>query len=107
MRRKSAFKGSRGARRGAATAVNTISRPTRPPIAESVFRREKRASSMARAVIGGSAVSDTRVEAGVAQVGQHVDADEDYRVEQDEVLGDDDVAVGHGGEEGPPPARQP
>src|SRR5262245_35225962 len=101
MRRKSALSGSRGARIGAATAVNTISKPTSPPSAESVLRREKRAISMARAFMGGSAVADAWVEPGVAQIDQHVDADEDHRVEQDEVLDHDDVALDHGGHERP------
>src|SRR5262249_58366539 len=99
--RKAAFKGSRGASRGAATAVKTISRPTRPPSAESVLRREKRAISMARAFMGGSAVPDARVEPRVAQVDQHVDADEDHRVEQDEVLDHDQAALDHGGDQRP------
>src|SRR5262252_7526623 len=96
MRRKSALSGSRGARSGAATAVKTISRPTS---AESVLRREKRATSMARAFIGGSAVPDPRIEPGVAQVDQHVDADEDDGIEEDEILNDDDVTLDHRGDE--------
>src|SRR5262245_54784807 len=99
MRRKSAFNGSRGASRGAATAVNTISRPTSPPSAESVLRRENRATSMARAFSDGSAVPEPRVEPRVAQIDQHVDADEDDGIEENEILDDDDVALDHRGDE--------
>src|SRR5262245_63151552 len=99
MRRKSAFNGSRGASSGAATAVNTIRRPNRPPIAESVLRREKRATSMARAFTDASPEADARVEPRVAQIDQDVHRDEDHGVQQDEVLHDDDVALDHGGDE--------
>src|SRR2546426_575882 len=43
--------------------------------------------------------SNSRVEPRVAQIDQHVDDDEDRRVEQHQVLDDDDVALDHGGDE--------
>src|SRR5207245_9794747 len=49
MRRKSALSGSRGASSGAASAMKMMERPTRPPTADSVLRREKRASSTSNA----------------------------------------------------------
>src|SRR5207247_11468337 len=49
MRRKSALSGSRGASSGAASAMTMMERPTRPPTADSVLRREKRASSTSNA----------------------------------------------------------
>src|SRR5690242_14600094 len=101
MRRKSALSGSRGASIGAATAVNTIARPTIPPIAESVLRRENRMDSSASAFTTASSVADARVEPRVAEVDQHVHGDEDHRVEQDEVLHHDDVTLDHRGDERP------
>src|SRR5262249_36544472 len=98
------FKGSRGASSGAATAVKTISMPTRPPSAESVLRREKRAIPMARAFMGGSAVPDARVEPRVAQVDQHVDADEDHRAGQTAGLAHEEVPLHTGGNDRRPEA---
>src|SRR3989449_9955660 len=49
MRRKSALSGSRGASSGAASAMKMMERPTRPPTADSVLRREKRARSPSKA----------------------------------------------------------
>src|SRR5882724_11917901 len=124
IRRKSALSGSRGASSGAASATKMMARPTKPPMADSVLRREKRASSTSSALITGSPrtlvacgarsqtrlasrlrlalravlrlarplpVPDTRIEPRIAEVDQHVDDDEDHRVEQHEVLHDDDV----------------
>src|SRR5207245_10069986 len=51
MRRKSALRGSRGARSGAATATTTMRTPTSPPAAARVLRRAKRASSTTTALI--------------------------------------------------------
>src|SRR5438093_3125224 len=113
MRRKSALSGSRGASSGAASAMTMMERPTRPPTADSVLRREKRASSTSNAdLITGSprpsnglrlavpsAVPDARVEPGVAEVDQHVDHHEDHGVEQHEVLYHDDVTLDHGDDE--------
>src|SRR6267142_557491 len=104
MRRKSALSGSRGASSGAAIAVMRIKRPTSPPIADSVLRRENRPSSTARAFMPVSAVPDARVEPRVAEIDQDVDADEDHRVEQHEILHDDDVALDHRGDERTPEA---
>src|SRR5207245_10977538 len=87
MRRKSALSGSRGASSGAASAMKMMERPTRPPTADSVLRREKRASSTSNAdLITGpprpsnglrlavpSAVPDARVEPRVAEVDPHID----------------------------------
>src|SRR3989442_8718898 len=119
MRRKSALSGSRGASSGAASAMTMMERPTRPPTADSVLRREKRASSTSNAdLITGSprpsnglrlavpsAVPDARVEPRVAEVDQHVDDDEDHGVEQHEVLHDDDVALDPRDDERTPEAR--
>src|SRR2546426_7682521 len=113
MRRKSALRGSGGARSGAATATTTMRTPTSPPAAARVLRRAKRASSTTTALITDSrlalpsAVPDARVEPRVAEVDEHVDDDEDRRVEQDEILNDDDVALDHRGDEGAPEARHP
>src|SRR5881296_4147515 len=125
MRRKSALRGSRGARSAAATTT-TMRTPTSPPAAARVLRRAKRASSTTTALITDSprtrvacgssaalrlalpsAVPDARVEPRVAEVDEHVDDDEDRRVEQDEILNDDDVALDHRGDEGAPEARHP
>src|SRR2546427_3780144 len=121
MRRKSALSGSRGASSGAASAMKMMERPTRPPTADSVLRREKRASSTSNAdLITGSprpsnglrlavpsAIPDTRVEPRVAEVDQHIDHDEDHGVEQHEVLHDDDVALDHRDHERAPQPRHP
>ncbi len=45
IRRKSAFKGSRGAIQGAVSATSTTNRPTRPPTTDSLLRRAKPPSS--------------------------------------------------------------
>src|SRR5947199_9935779 len=119
MRRKSALSGSRGASSGAASAMTMMERPTRPPTADSVLRREKRASSTSNAdLITGSprpsnglrlavpsAIPDARIEPRVAEVDQHVDDDEDHGVEQPQVLHDDDVALDHRHHERAPPPR--
>src|SRR6267378_5250851 len=113
MRRKSALSGSRGASSGAASATKMMAMPTRPPMAESVLRRAKRASSATICPITDSprlrlrlakpsAVTDARVEPCVAEIDQHVDHDEDHRVEQYEVLHHDDVALDHGDDERAP-----
>src|SRR5437667_10794425 len=113
MRRKSALRGSRGARSGAATATTTMSTPTSPPAAARVLRRAKRASSTTTALItdsprtrvaGGSsaalrlalpsAVPDAPGEPRVAEVDEHVGDDDDRRRGQDEVLNGDDAAAG-------------
>src|SRR5206468_3026298 len=116
MRLKSALSGSRGASSGAATATKTMKAPTRPPAAARVFRRAKRDSSVkieeragfpgalgtlagVGAMSGPPLKSNSRVEPRVAQIDQHVDDDEDRRVEQHQVLDDDDVALDHGGDE--------
>src|SRR6516162_7028888 len=99
MRRKSAFNGSRGAKTGAPTAANTIKSPTSPPSADSVLRREKRASSSARSFMTTSAIPDARVEPRVAQIDQDVHGHENHSVEKDQILNDDDVALDHGGDE--------
>src|SRR5207247_10875757 len=92
MRRKSALSGSRGASSGAASAMTMMERPTRPPTADSVLRREKRASSTSNAdLITGSprpsnglrlavpsAVPDARVEPRVAEVDQRIDHPQDH-----------------------------
>src|SRR5207247_9906928 len=62
MRRKSALRGSRGARSGAATATTTMRTPTSPPAAARVLRRAKRASSTTTALITDS--PRTRVACG-------------------------------------------
>src|SRR2546426_9721320 len=104
MCRKSALSGSRGASNGAASATKRIRTPTKPPSADRVFRREKRASSPSTDVVTGLAVADARVEPRVAEVDQDVDGDEDYGVEQDEVLHDDNVALDHRDDERAPEA---
>src|SRR6266849_8295609 len=104
MRRKSALSGSRGASKGAARATKRITTPTKPPSADRVLRRAKRASSTSTDVITGLAVADARVEPRVAEVDQDVDGDEDYGVEQDEVLHDDNVALDHRDDERAPEA---
>src|SRR5438552_6517452 len=98
---------------GAASAITTMSRPTRPPTTAIGLRRAKPASSRAREPAGTvatrpsagaactsagrpiSAVPDARVEPAVADVDQHVDEDEDQRVEQHQVLHHDGVALDH------------
>src|SRR5262249_37548653 len=107
MRAKFAFRGSRGAIQGAARATNTISSPITPPTTDSGLRRANPASSRrlerpssgraamsARAAHGaGASIPDSGVEPGIREVHEHVDEDEDRRVEQHEVLDDDDVAL--------------
>src|SRR2546426_12490775 len=67
MRRKSALSGSRGASSGAASAMKMMERPTRPPTADSVLRREKRASSTSNAgLITGSPPPAERARLAVA-----------------------------------------
>src|SRR5881628_1426274 len=178
IRRKSAFRGSRGASSGAAIAMKTMRAPTNPPAAARVLRRLKRTSARkieerpgcwgmsgdrdgpgfipgpanvggvgatsgdrdgpgfipGPANVGGvGAISGDRdgprfipgpgsgggggamsgpplktnpgVEPRVAQIDQHVDDDEDRRIEQHEVLNDDDVALDHGGDERAPESR--
>src|SRR5437870_10990847 len=104
MRRKSALRGSRGARSGAATATTTMRTPTSPPAAARVLRRAKRASSTTTALITyspptrvacgssaalrlapPSAAPDARVEPRAAEVDEHVADDEERRAEQDEI----------------------
>src|SRR2546426_11042764 len=104
MCRKSALSGSRGASNGAASATKRIRTPTKPPSADRVFRREKRASSPSTDVVTVLAGADARVEPRVAEVDQDVDGDEDHGVEQDEVLHDDDVALDHRDDERSPDA---
>src|SRR5437870_12357580 len=62
MRRKSALRGSRGARSGAATATTTMRTPTSPPAAARVLRRAKRASPTTTALLTDS--PRTRVACG-------------------------------------------
>src|SRR2546425_13096172 len=109
MRRKSALSGSRGASSGAASAMKMMERPTRPPTADSVLRREKRASSTSNAdlitgsprpsnglrLAGPSAIPDTRGEPRVAEGDQHVDHDEDHGVKQHEGPPREDVPRHH------------
>src|SRR5437763_1025179 len=96
---------------GAVNAMTTIRNPTTPPATAIGLRRVKAASSRQTESAGvgatpGSVVTawaspftsgipDARVEPGVAQVDRDVDEDEDRRVEQDEVLHHDDVALDH------------
>src|SRR5437773_10302627 len=96
MRRKSALSGSRGASSGAASAMTMMERPTRPPTADSVLRREKRASSTSKAdLITGSprpsnglrlavpsAGPDARVAPRGAGVEQHFSHHEEPRVNE-------------------------
>src|SRR5437773_10337882 len=105
MRRKSALRGSRGARSGAATATTTMRTPTSPPAAARVLRRAKRASSTTTALITDSprtrgrcgpsapprpappsAVPDARGEPRVAEVDEDGDDGENRPVEADENL---------------------
>ena len=75
-------------------------------------------SGRARGARCASAVPDARVEPRVAEVHEHVDRHEDRRVEQHEVLDDDDVALDHRDDEraarararrtpAPPPPSRP
>src|SRR5262249_15233448 len=83
--------------------MTMTSSPTMPPTADSVLRRAN-ATSSRRSVrsserLAVSAITDTRIEQCVAHIDQYVDEDEDHRVEQDEVLDDDDVALDQRGYE--------
>src|SRR5262245_3456253 len=104
MWRKFALSGSCGAIQGAVIAITTMSRPTIPPAADRVLRRAKPASSrrIARSAdaVAGSGIADARIEPRVAQVDHEVHEDEDHRVEEDEVLHHDDVALDQRGDEG-------
>src|SRR5262245_36836345 len=108
MRRKFVLSGSCGATQGAAMAMSTMSKPTRPPIADRVLPRAKpmssRTTQLRSDVATSSGIADARVEQRVAQVHQEVHHDEDHRVEQDEVLDDDDVALDQRGHERAPEA---
>src|SRR5713101_2288177 len=90
---KFVLSGSAGAIHGAAIAIAMMSTPTRPPAAESGLRPAKRAISPGMDRWSGSAIADTRVEPGIAQVDQEIHHDEDHGVEQHEVLHHDDVAL--------------
>ena len=67
----------------ALTWVVWCSTVTAPPSAESVLRREKRANSMARAFIGGSAVPDARVEPRIGEVDDEVQRHQGGRDQHD------------------------
>src|SRR2546425_6683891 len=98
MRRKSALSGSRGASSGAASAMTMMERPTRPPTADSVLRREKRASSPSNAdfitgsprpskrlrLAGPSTLPDARGGPPGAWGHPHRDDDEKYRAKRHE-----------------------
>src|SRR6266436_193537 len=103
MWRKLVLSGSWGATHGAATAIAMMSRPTMPPAADSVLRRAKLASSRRMERSGeagtGSGIADARIEPRIAQVDEKVHQHEDDRVEQDEILDHDDVALDEGGDE--------
>src|SRR5215831_16252801 len=90
-------------------AITTMSRPTIPPAADRVLRRAKPASSRrierSTDAIAGSGIADARVEPRVAQVDHEVHEDEDHRVEQDEILYHDDVALDERGDEGAAESR--
>src|SRR5216683_5392038 len=105
IRRKFVLSGSAGAIHGAAIAIATMSAPTRPPAAERGLRQTKRANSPAMDRWPGSGITDARVEPGVAQIDQEVHQHEDDRVEQDEVLDHDDVALDERNDEGATQAR--
>src|SRR5258705_3214316 len=103
MRRKFVLSGSWGATQGAAMAMTMMSTPTMPPAADSVLRRAKLTSSrrierFSEKVLG-SGIADARVEERIAQIDQEVHHDEDHRVEQDEILDHDDVALDQRGDE--------
>src|SRR5262245_24910926 len=104
MWRKFALSGSCGATHGAVMAITTMSRPTIPPAADRVLRRAKPASSRrierSTDAIAGSGIADARIEPRVAQIDYEVHEDEDHRVEEDEILHDDDVALDEGGNQG-------
>src|SRR5262245_49203403 len=107
MRAKLAFSGSRGAIQGAKIATRMIARPTTPPASDSGLRRAMSASSRtterspaatgtsrtAVVSVAMASVADPRVEPGIGQIHEHVDHDEDHRVEQHQVLHHDDVAL--------------
>src|SRR2546422_2870614 len=109
MRRKSALSGSRGASSGAASAMTMMERPTRPPTADSVLRREKRASSTSNAdlitgspppskgprLAGPSPIPDTRGEPPVAEGDQPIFHAQKHRGEKNQGLPPDDGAPDH------------
>src|SRR5262245_33621206 len=83
--------------------MTMTSSPTMPPMADSVFRRANATSSRmsvrSSESLAVSAIADTRIEQRLIHIDQYVDEDEDHRVEQDEVLDDDDVALDQRGHE--------
>src|SRR5262245_35183150 len=91
IRRKSVLSGSFGATHGANSAIKMMRIATIPPTADSGLRRTKAASSprTERSI----SVPDPGIEPGVGHVHEHVDEDEDRRVEQHEVLDHDDVSL--------------
>src|SRR5262245_406353 len=116
MRRKSALSGSRGATHGAVSARATMTNPTTPPAIERGLRRPKAASSrrairfIARSPPSSEApadrlIADARIEPRVGEVDEDVDGHENQRVEQHEVLDNDDVALDYRDDEGATEAR--
>src|SRR5207244_13495820 len=114
MRAKFALSGSRGGIQGAVNATTMMKSPTSPPTIDNGLRRAKSHSSRAtERSLGASdastttaavselmrSVPDPRIEPGIGQIYEDVDDDEDRRVEQHEVLHDDDVALDDRGDE--------